>query len=168
MSELVLPFDPAKEREKRSAEVLKAAISSGRAAEMLDAITSGGRYAYNHINGELIIQPRTYLQERPWDAVRLTMSNTAAKTFAFAVLDPEGLTEDSREGARAIAEKVFLLAGREDVTEPVAHTLNGFEWDEIEDTMEAGDVAYVMLDRMADALQARDRLGLLYGAPHPL
>lgn len=156
-------FSPAQERERNSQDVLRAAIANGKAADLLDALVSGGTYGYNHVTRELVVRPRTYLSERPYDAVRVTMTNNTAKVVALAVLDPEGSSEDARDTARAVMEKLFLLAGRETVVEPVAHTMMGFEWDEVTETMESGTVAHLMVDRMDDARRHQDSLGLRYG-----
>jgi hypothetical protein len=156
-------FDPANEREKRSQEVLRRACETGQAAELLDALTSGGAYGYNNVTRELVIRPRYYRSEPPRDAVSVTMTNHTAKVVALAVIDPEGSSEVDKETARALFEKVFLLAGRESPADDIAWEIEGTEGNEIEDTLTFGVVAITMIDHMRRARDEYHRLALLYG-----
>lgn len=155
-------FDPVVEREKNSAAVMKATIEAGRAAELLDALVTGGNYSYHALTG-LEIRGHTYRSETPRDAVALVMTVHTAKVVAQTVLDPEHASEDDIDTLQEIASKMFLLSGRESPTEPVAHTIEGFEWDEVKGSVESGTVAIMMLEHFKRAEDEHRKLGLLYG-----
>lgn len=104
----------------------------------------------------------TYLSKPRRDAVTLTLTLHTARAFALSVIDPEGVSEDVREGIRKIAEAMFLLSERSPV-DPVAFTFDGVEWDDLADSMTAGTVALLMLDYFDRAKLEKQRLGVDYG-----
>ena len=141
-------FNPAAEREKQSRAVLQAAIDYGLAAELLDALTSGGGYVMNRFTGSLEIRTKRYFQDQPRDAISIVLTEHAAKT----------ITVDAGFRDEVLAQLDVLLYGG-----AFGALIEGVQIDEIDDTMTHGPVVILLRTHWDEAERERKRLAAQLG-----